>query len=255
MKKRPPKMPSVMRQPTGAEAARMADAADRVAKRGPRIQLNVSSEDGVCQIGNKHADGSGWQAHLTDAFGTTSQEFAYLSLMQMINAVASREDLVSPNIVNAVVAAVDGVRPNTEIEAMLACQMTVTHAFAMDLLGRANRAQHVEARVSDGSLAVKLLRTYTAQVEALAKLQRGGAQTVRVEHVHVHAGGQAVVGNIHSLGGGGLKGREQPHAVGYAPSTPMPSADTSGHALPVACDEEWPLSDARRPIAGGSEGK
>jgi hypothetical protein len=171
----------------------MADAADRVAKRGPRIELNVSSEDGVCQISNKHADGSGWSAQLTDAFGTTSQEFAHLSLMQMMNALGSRGASPSPEIVNAVVAAVDGVRPNTEIEAMLACQMAVTHALAMDLLGRANRAQHVEARASDGSLAVKLLRTYTAQVEALAKLQRGGAQTVRVEHVHVHAGGQAVV--------------------------------------------------------------
>ena len=233
----------------------MAEAADRVAKRGPRIELNVSTRDGVCRISNKHADGSGWSAHLTDAFGTTSQEFAHVSLMQMINALASREDSASPNIVNAVVAAVDGVRPNTEIEAMLACQMAVTHALAMDFLGRANRAQHLEARASDGSLAAKLLRTYTAQVEALAKLQRGGAQTVRVEHVHVHAGGQAVVGNIHAQGGGGLKAKEQPHALAHAPSAAMPSSDTSGEALPVACDEEWPLPDARRSIARGSKGK
>ena len=35
-------------------------------------------------------------------------------------------------------------------------------------------------------MAIKLLRTYTAQLEALAKLRRGGEQTVRVEHVHVH---------------------------------------------------------------------
>jgi hypothetical protein len=119
----------------------------------------------------------------------------------MMNALASREAPALPETVNAVVAAVDGVRPNNEIEAMLACQMAVTHVLAMDLLGRANRAEHVEARASDGSLAVKLLRTYTAQVEAMAKLQRGGAQTVRVEHVHVHAGGQAVVGNIHAREG------------------------------------------------------
>src|SRR5262245_57428365 len=36
------------------------------------------------------------------------------------------------------------------------------------------------------NMAIKLLRTYTAQLEALAKLRRGGEQTVRVEHVHVH---------------------------------------------------------------------
>ncbi len=31
-----------------------------------------------------------------------------------------------------------------------------------------------------------LLRTYTAQIEALAKLRRGGEQRVRVEHVELH---------------------------------------------------------------------
>jgi len=52
--------------------------------------------------------------------------------------------------------------------------------------------------------ASKLLRTYTAQVEALAKIRRKGEQKVRVEHVHVHCGGQAIVGSIsHSPGAGG----------------------------------------------------
>src|SRR4051812_855420 len=47
-----------------------------------------------------------------------------------------------------------------------------------------------------GNLAVKLLRTYTTQIEALAKLRRGGEQRVRIEHVHVHEGAQAIVGNV-----------------------------------------------------------
>ena len=34
------------------------------------------------------------------------------------------------------------------------------------------------------------LRTFAVQLVALAKLLRGGEQTVRVEHVHVHAGGR-----------------------------------------------------------------
>ena len=34
------------------------------------------------------------------------------------------------------------------------------------------------------------------QIEALAKLKRGGEQTVRVEHVHVYPGGQAIVGKV-----------------------------------------------------------
>jgi radical SAM superfamily enzyme with C-terminal helix-hairpin-helix motif len=34
------------------------------------------------------------------------------------------------------------------------------------------------------------------QVDALANLRRGGRQKVTVEHVHVHPGAQAVVGNV-----------------------------------------------------------
>src|SRR3712207_9415284 len=41
-------------------------------------------------------------------------------------------------------------------------------------------------------------RTFVQQVETLAKLRRGGEQKVTVEHVHVHAGGQAVVGAVTS---------------------------------------------------------
>jgi hypothetical protein len=44
----------------------------------------------------------------------------------------------------------------------------------------------------------RLLRAYAAQVEALLRLRNGGSQIVRVEHVHVHEGGQAVIGNAKS---------------------------------------------------------
>ncbi len=34
------------------------------------------------------------------------------------------------------------------------------------------------------------------QVEALRRLRQGGSQVVRVEHVHVNEGGQAIAGNV-----------------------------------------------------------
>jgi hypothetical protein len=47
------------------------------------------------------------------------------------------------------------------------------------------------------------MRTFTMQVEALARKRRKGEQNVTVKHVHVHAGGQAVVGNVSHRGGRG----------------------------------------------------
>ena len=34
------------------------------------------------------------------------------------------------------------------------------------------------------------------QVELLRRLRNGGQQFVRVEHVHINEGGQAVIGNV-----------------------------------------------------------
>jgi hypothetical protein len=68
----------------------------------------------------------------------------------------------------------------------------------------------------------KLMRTFTAQMEALRKYRTGGEQKVTVQHVHVNDGGQAVVGNVSHKGGGGKKPKDQPHAVGHAESSAMP---------------------------------
>jgi hypothetical protein len=42
------------------------------------------------------------------------------------------------------------------------------------------------------------MRTYATQVEVLRRLRTSGHQYVRVEHVHVNEGGQAVIGNFRS---------------------------------------------------------
>jgi len=53
-------------------------------------------------------------------------------------------------------------------------------------------------------LAAKVMRTFTAQLEALGRLRgEGTKQVVRVEHVHVETGGQAIVGIVKGGGGGG----------------------------------------------------
>jgi hypothetical protein len=64
------------------------------------------------------------------------------------------------------------------------------------------------------SAAALLLRTYSSQVEALRWLRNGGSQFVRVEHVHVNEGGQAVIGNVSSSGNyreNEARRREQQH--------------------------------------------
>ena len=48
---------------------------------------------------------------------------------------------------------------------------------------------------AEGSL-FRLMRTFATQMEVLRRLRHGGHQFVRVEHVHVNDGSQAIIGNV-----------------------------------------------------------
>jgi hypothetical protein len=92
---------------------------------------------------------------------------------------------------------VEAAAPRDEIEAALAVQMAFTHTAAMAILAKLDVAFATERRVAAfGSAAARLLRAYAMQVEVLRRLRNGGQQFVRVEHVHVSDGGQAVIGNV-----------------------------------------------------------
>ena len=78
-----------------------------------------------------------------------------------------------------------------------------------------------------------------------------------MEHVHVHSGGQAVVGMVETPGGGSRpKSEERPLAkqIAHAPQPPMWSADKEGEPVPVTSNAERPLPTARGTVAGRAEG-
>jgi hypothetical protein len=104
---------------------------------------------------------------------------------------------ISELSMNASLAMIEAAKPKDEIEAALAVQMAATHTAAMAVLAKLDVAFATERRVAAfGSAAARLMRAYATQVEVLRRLRSGGQQFVRVEHVHVSDGGQAVIGNV-----------------------------------------------------------
>ena len=104
----------------------------------------------------------------------------------------------------ATLAALTGIGPKGELEGMMAAQLIAAHNAAMECYRRAMfDNQTVEGRRENLNQANKLSRTWTTLLEALNKHRGKGQQKVTVEHVHVHSGGQAVVGNVERPGGGG----------------------------------------------------
>jgi hypothetical protein len=93
--------------------------------------------------------------------------------------------------------------------------------------------QSFEGRRENLSQANKLSRTYAVLLDALNHHRGKGQQKVTVEHVHVHSGGQAVVGMVETPGGGSQqKSKEQPHAIAFAPGVEMPSANSERSTVP-----------------------
>jgi hypothetical protein len=192
--------------------------------------------------------------------GSMSDDWNNIVANQTIKATWHRSKAQAEEIKQqrqATVEALIGMSPRDEFEGMIAAQLIACHNAAMECYRRAMVPdQPFEGWREQLSQANKLSRTYATLLEALNRHRGKGQQKVTVEHVHVHAGGQAVVGTVEAPGGGDRKSEDKLHAkqLAYAPSAEMPGADTSREPLPITRNAERPLPDARRTVAGGSKG-
>ena len=155
-------------------------------------------------------------AKMTEALGTADlqlQRFLLNQAVQVFNGALTSNgacnDESLANIFNHALAILQGINPKDEIEGMLAIQMVGVHNLAMEMLRRAIiDGQYPDAVEANTKRANKLLRTFSTQLEALQKYRgKTTQQKVIVEHVHVHQGGQAIVGNVE--GGSGEHGKNR----------------------------------------------
>ncbi|MFO1075872.1 MAG: hypothetical protein U1E17_24840 [Geminicoccaceae bacterium] len=151
----------------------------------------------------------------------------------------------------AAAAALIGGKPRDEIEGMLIGQMVACHSAAMECHRRAMLDnQTVDGRQVNLGAASKLSRTYAALLEALNRHRGKGQQVVRVEHVTVQAGGQAIVGAVTQGVGGDVENADRAHAQAalvHAPEPTLRCQDPAGEPVPVAGGAgAEALPDARR---------
>jgi hypothetical protein len=97
--------------------------------------------------------------------------------------------------------------------------------------------QTFEGRRENLNQANKLARTYAVLLDALNRHRGKGQQKVTVEHVHVNAGGQAIVGPV-TPGHRGTKNSEGEldamRGIACEPSAPMRSPDPERGPVPIA---------------------
>ena len=142
---------------------------------------------------------------------------------------------------------------------MIAAQLVACHNASMECYRRAALGdQTFEGKRENLNQANRLSRTYSTLLEALNRHRGKGQQKMVVEHVHVHEGGQAIVGNVENRGGGVTrKSEEQPPAkqIAHAPQQSVWSADKEREKVPVTGHAERPVQDARRNVTRRAEGE
>ena len=167
-------------------------------RRLPPVRVKVWRADGkLAKVHPPAGEEENWWRRLNKALGTTSSDFVNASLFQIQSASRSPWGGISELAMNAALAMIEAAAPKDEIEGALAVQMACTHTAAMAVLAKLDAAFGSERHVAAfGSTAARLMRAYAIQVEVLRRLRSGGQQFVRVEHVYVNDGGQAVIGNV-----------------------------------------------------------
>jgi hypothetical protein len=191
--------------------------------------------------------------------GSYSPEFNDVICRQAAESLwlkISDSDLIDKQF-GATLAGLRGIGPKDECEGMMAAQLIAAHNAAMECYRRAMiPEQTADGRRENLTQANKLSRTFATVLEALNRHRGNGQQKVTVEHVHVHSGGQAVVGVVEPGGGDRAKLEDQSHArqIAHAPQPTMRRANEVRQPVPAGSNGEFSLQDARWNKPGCSEG-
>lgn len=136
---------------------------------------------------------------LRDLCGTRTDAIAGRLVKQVANALLWPDPSTVNERLDASFCALKEMAPKNGTEAMLATQMIACHEASLLFLNRAAHGQYEESVDRNVHRASRLMRVFTEQLEALQRLRgKSGQQKVTVEHVHVHEGGQAIVGSVNA---------------------------------------------------------
>ena len=133
-------------------------------------------------------------------FGTNNLDSNNALIHQVVGVVTNGGTHDLQNLKWAL-ATVLGIGPKDELEGLLAAQMIGVHNLAMECLKRASlQGQTFEGMDANVNRAVRLLRTFTSQMEALNRHRGKVGQQMIVGNVNVNDGGQAIVGPVSPAG-------------------------------------------------------
>jgi hypothetical protein len=140
---------------------------------------------------------------LRETFGATlSDEFVDVLLGKLIEGLRpSAHSSLEEATLNAALAIVDSMHPQSEHEALLAVQYVVL-SFCSQKFLRLSQHHLIDDYVEFyGPFAFKLHRLQIEVLRAYDRHRRGNKQIMEIKHVHIYPGGQGIVGIVNKHAG------------------------------------------------------
>ena len=212
----------------------------------------VVSEKPLPAVTAVPGDKSDW---LSSMGGSRFQHWNRSLVNQTLNSLDLKglEPFERERRVRATLNVLEAINPKDELESMIAAQLVVAHTATIECFQRAVKAERYPGdRRENLDHANRLSRSFTNLLDSLGRYRgKSHHQTVTVQHVSVHAGGQAVVGVVEQGGGGGVAKEtgKQPHAtseIADASFAKVRRQNPERGTVQGPGDGERPVSNARR---------
>jgi hypothetical protein len=159
-----------------------------VANATPRLKVNEN------KISVDHPDRFVGEMLMMKALGTANTDFTNGILRQLANVPAPSDK--EPDL-NFCMSVITGIEPRDQIETMLASQMAVIHSAVMRAAGYLARAETLVETESAERTLNKLVRSFTALVEALKRHRAADGQIIAVQNnVSVRERDHAIIDNV-----------------------------------------------------------
>jgi hypothetical protein len=166
----------------------------RPLKGPPRVNKPSSRHDVIFA---PTADLETHRAMLRESFGTLSDEFADTMMGKIISGLCPNPyDQLGEATLNAALATIASLRPESEIEALISVQLVIAGFSALRMMELSQRHLGEENIAVYGGYANKLLKLQNELLQTLERRRRGNSQSIVVKHVHIHPGAQGVVGIV-----------------------------------------------------------
>jgi len=164
-------------------------------KTPPRVRKPSARHDVI------HAPTADFDAHramLRATFGTLSEEFADTMMGKVISGLRPNAfDMLGEVTLNAALATIASLRPESEMEALMCVQIVIAGFSGLRMIELSQRHLSEENIAVYRGYANRLLKLQGELLKTLDKRRKGGSsQSIEVKHVHIHAGGQGVIGIV-----------------------------------------------------------